>query len=257
VLFNEEDLFYAPQGPRYYEQGDIVLAPIGLLHHRPVTDAGPEEAPLPGDLVSRQIWTGREPLGAVNLDAQLVPAVITTHGCAMDKEFNRRYEALRREGKTKAAAVEEAAADRTLDPLLNVAPVVPLADAAPSAPAQLLANKVNGFFPVCPSAEREIDGGVATLLEETTIERDTIVERLGIMSEDALGAFRYALARFWVYRAPALTFELERAIGKKIVDARVEPETYALALDLNDGSELHFVQGPPGDGGGPERPGIG
>ena len=67
-------------------------------------------------------------------------------------------------------------------------PVVPLADAAPSAPAELLANKVGGYFPICESDSREIDVGVASLIEETTIERDAIVDRLGIMSADAVAA---------------------------------------------------------------------
>lgn len=256
MLFDEEDRFYEAEDRRYYEQGDIVLAPVGVLHAREVADIGPTEAE-PDRLVSRRVWEASGSLGAVGLDARLVPAVITTHGCTIDKDFNRRYDALRRKGMAKHAAIEEAAADLSLDPLLNVVPVVPLADAAPSAPAELLANKVGGYFPICGSDSRDIDVGVASLIEETTIEREAIVDRLGIMSADAVAAFRYALARFWVYRAPQLTFELEQAIGKKIVDARVEPGTYALALDLNDGSELHFVQGPAEvGGGGPERPGI-
>lgn len=257
MLFDEEDRFYDPENGRYYQQGDIVLAPVGYLHGREVADTGLGPAPAPGEPVSRQIWTESELASSLFLDARLAPAVIVTHDCAMDKEFNRRYEALRSQGLPKQEAEAQAGEDTSLDPYLNLAPVVPLEEAAPSGKAQLLANQVNGYFPICESEERGLDFGVANLICEVTIERSQIVDRLGIMSADAVAALRYALARFWVYRAPSLTFEIESAVGKKIIDATVEPETYALALHLSDGEELHFVQGPgPDGGGGAERPGL-
>jgi hypothetical protein len=135
---------------------------------------------------------------------------------------------------------------------------VPYIDAAPSGPEQLSRNEVIGFFPVCESAERAVDGGIADLLRSTTVDRDAIVDRLGILTRPARAALRYALARFWVYRAPSLTFEVEEAVGRRIRDYRVESVgDLALVLLLDDGSELRLLQAPAaGGGGGVERPSL-
>jgi hypothetical protein len=256
VLFDEVDRFYAPTGECYYQQGDIVLAPHALL--APGTEPDEQRMGL-GIPVRRRVWDGDEfELGVPSTvaEALLAPAMITSHDCTLDKEFNRRYRELRQSGRSKAEAIEEAGNDPSLDRLLNVAPIVPFEAAAPSATAQLKRNEVLGYFPVCESEERGVDAGVVDLLRETTIDRSLIVDRLAILSQEARAALRYALARFWVYRAPKLTFELEQAIGKQITDVRLSRDgTLALVLVLNDGSEMRLLQAPPEQSaGGPERP---
>ena len=224
MLFDDADAYYAPLGDGYYQQGDIVLAPVAVL------DGDPGDPGDPGDaadfaVVRRELWDGLEIAGVghqATANAGLVPAMITTHDCALDKEFNRRYRELRAQQMPMAEALEQAAADDSLDRLLNVAPVVPLSRAAPSAAEQLRRNQVVGFFPVCESAAQFVDEGVVNLLRETTIDRGLIVDRLAILSDDARATLRYALARFWVYRAPGIAVDVELALGKRIVDYRVE-----------------------------------
>jgi hypothetical protein len=259
VVFEEPERYYQPEDGRYWQQGDIVLAPVGLFTSDAdsLNDADP--APLPGNVIRRLIWSENEELNAKKLvaEAQLSPAVVTTHNCTMDKDFLRRYRELRRDGIAKEEARHRAAEDDSLDPHLNLAPIVPFGEAAPSAPTELLANKVIGFFPICGSPERGIDEGVANLLHETTIEKSLIVDRLGVMTEEAIAALRYAIARFWVYRAPKLTFELERAVGKRITEISISTdESLAIDLELDDGEVIRFIQAPHVEQQGVERPGL-
>jgi hypothetical protein len=257
-LFDDEARFYREEDPtRYYQQGDIVLAPVGLFAPGTTTEEVAPPPPPPGESLIRQVWqAGHEPeIAAMILDARVMPALITTHDCTLDRDYNRRFHALRRNQIPKAEAAVEAAADPTLDPYLTVSPLIPVEDAAPSSPNELLVNKVVGFFPICPSESRGIDLSLANLVQEVTIERSLIIDRLGILSDDARAVLRYAIARFWVYRAPKLTFEIEQAVGKRIVNAQISPtEDLAIELQLSDGETLRFVQGPQPDPADVERP---
>ncbi len=115
-----------------------------------------------------------------------------------------------------------------------------------------------GFYPISASDQRGLGAGVVNLGASVTIERHTILDRLGILSADARAALRYAMARYWLYRAPSLTFGIEDAIGKRIIDHRFEPrESLALTLILEDGSEISLVQPiPDASGAGVERPSL-
>jgi hypothetical protein len=247
VLFDEAARYFRLSlSDRYLEQGDVVLAPVSVLHRAPpVAAVKGELAELP-DLG----------IGRVAADLAVLPAMIVTHECSIDKDFNRRVEQLRRGQMSIEAAEREAAQDSTLDPFLAVAPIVPFEDAAPSSPVNLLRNEVLGYFPVAESLELGIDGGVVDLLRVSTIERRLVLDRLAMLTPEARAALRYALARFWVYRAPKLTFELEQAVNKRIRDVRLENGAQGLevVLHLDDASELRLLQAPTGaSGGGPER----
>lgn len=262
MLFDDESDYYVADNAQYYQQGDIVLAPVAELRvgsRDGVIDVA--GAPAVGDAVERAIWAPSAEVPAspgLAVSARLLPAMITTHDCALDKEFNRRVEQLRRGGTTQLkVAVEQAAADPNLDRLINVAPIVPLEDAAPSGRRELTENRVVGYFPVCESANRFLDVGVVDLLHETTIDRGLIVDRLAVISSAARSALRYALARFWVYRAPKIGFELEHAIGKRIRDVQISDDgALAIELVLSDGARLAFVQGPTVADPGPGRPSL-
>jgi hypothetical protein len=247
VLFDEEARYYADEVGQPWEQGDIVLAPSSVFGAMGDPTEGPAPAPPVGVTRTQVIWTESvdESLPQLVAEARVVPAMITTHGCTLDKEFNRAFDRLRRESVPIAEAVAQAAADDTLDRLVNIAPLVPYSDAAPSDPAVLARNQVIGFFPACASVPRGVDAGVVDLLRQTTLDRDLLITRMAVLSEDAQAAFRYALARFWLWRAPRLTFDLEEAIGKRIVDARFQTDgNFLLELELHDGSVLTLLQAP-------------
>lgn len=255
MLFDEPDEYYDAPSNAYYQQGDVLLAPVALLHG---DAAGPPVAPTLGVPVRRAFWSAADLGRPTTGEAVLGPAMITSHDCTLDKEFNRSFHKLRGEGLSIAAAQATAEQDDTIDRLVTVAPIVPYADAAPSAPDQLRHNAVIGFFPVCESVPRSIDGGVVDLNRQTTLDRSVIVERLGILSPPARATLLYALARFWAFRAPKLTYEIEMAIGHKIVNAQVVPGgDLGIILTLDDGSEVRFLQAPAASGGGgPERSGL-
>lgn len=262
MLFDESERYFAPLSDAYYQQGDIVLSPVVRL------EVGTHElgesavaAAVPGSWVTRVLWEMRGPVDenlAALVRAAYVPAMIMSHDCTLDKEFNRRVQELRGQQIAIDVATSAAAADLSLDRYFTVAPIVPFEDAAPSAVAQLKRNQVIGFFPVCDAAELGVDQGVVDLNRCTTVDRDLILDRLAILTAEARFALRYALARFWVYRAPRLSFEVEEAVGKRIVASRVTGEaTLEIELELNDGSTLRFVQAPSGDrDDGPERPSL-
>lgn len=257
MLFEDEGRFYDTEAGQPWEQGDVVLAPSAVF--LPNGNAREQPGPAPDIGTSRQqvVWIENAGAGLPQMviDAAVVPAMITTHGCTLDKEFNRAVDRLRREPMPLDEAVRRAAVDETLDRLLNIAPLVPFSDASPSDPAVLGRNKVIGYFPACPSVSRGVDAGVVDLLRQTTIDRDLLIARLAVLTEDAQAALRYALARFWLWRAPRLTFELEEAIGKRIVDARFQTEgNFLLELELNDGSVLTLLQAPSEGDPGVERP---
>lgn len=251
MLFDEPADYYDEVSAQYYQQGDVLLAPVAVLDGGA---AGPPAAPCVGVPVRRTYWSAADLGRRTTGEAVLVPAMITTHDCVLDKEFSRRFAGLRADGFTIEAARAQAEQDDALDRLLTVAPIVPYADAAPSAPEQLRNNAVIGFFPVCESLLRSIDGGVVDLSRQTTVDRSVIVDRLGILSSPARATLLYALARFWAYRAPKLTYEIEGAIGRRILDAQVVPGgDLGIVLTLDDGSEVRFLQAPSESGGGPER----
>jgi hypothetical protein len=261
MLFDDPELYFTHDSDRYYQQGDIVLAPMVVLESGNLPASAATGRPAVGDLLLNEVWD-EPPLagesGRLVSSVCLCPVVITTHDCTLDKEFNRCVDALRtKQGMQLNAAIRAAANDLSLDRYINVAPVVPLSHAAPSGPAELRQNKVVGYFPVVEDDDRGIDAGVVDLLRETTIDRDLIVARLAVLSDEARAALRYSLARYWVYRAPKIGFELEDAIGRRIKDVAISGEgTLGIELALDNGSTLRFVQAPHTDDPGPERPGL-
>lgn len=250
MIWTDHDKYYASPSEVWWGQGDIIVAPVAVL------DAWPEEGHSNGPSGAfraqrRMFWPSEEEAGQTTGDASLGPAMILSHGCSLDREWNRKVEKLRRQGYSLKQARAIADEDDGLDRRLAVAPVVPFADAAPTAVADLQGNRVIGFFPVCESEDRHIDGGIVDLSRVATIDRSVIEGRLGILSEDARATLVHALARYWAYRAPKVTYELEKKIGKKIVDVAVsDDQALVVELTLSDGSVLRLLQAPTTEPGG-------
>lgn len=263
MLFDEQELYFARDQRAPYQQGDILIAPTGCFEeHVP-----PSRGVRPGELgaeVRRQQWSagslsmnGRPPVEvpATDVAGRLCPAMIVTHDCTLEKEFNRAYERLRREGWSKRDATETANSDPSLDRFLNVVPLVPHRAAAPSTTDSLVRNNVLGYFPVCPWPEHGVDEGVVDLSRVATIDKHTVVGRLAVISSDARRALMFALAKFWVFRAPTLAIELEAAVRQRIrrVDVSTE-DSLLVEIELQDGSTVQLIQPPaPPDPGGVER----
>jgi hypothetical protein len=68
------------------------------------------------------------------------------------------------------------------------------------------------------------------------------VARLAVLTDEARTALRYALARSDALRTPAIGFELENAVGKRIRGVRpVSDNPLLVELELSDGSLLRLV----------------
>lgn len=257
MLFDEVERYFEVREPRrWWQQGDIVLAPTVYL------DAGPgattDGAPEIGEERRSVLWSDPENAAStVTATGSVVPAMIVTHDCALDREFNKRFAELRARGESLDAARRFAAEDQRLDPWVNVAPVIPFSGVPPGSAENLRRNKVIGQFPVCPHPENGIDGGVVDLIKVATIDRDLLTDRLGILTSAARAALRYALAQFWVFRAPKLAFEIEDAVGRRIVDARVAADNpLFVELELQDHTTIRLMQVPAVDADPGPRPGL-
>jgi hypothetical protein len=223
------------------QQGDLVLAPVARL------ETG--SLPLPEKWTTLdQIAVELRPDGdlpAFTVVGGYTLAMITAHDCQLDKEFAARVRSLRGDGQMSMAAAEaEAELDPQLDQFLNISPLVPL-DSVKADLATVRANATIGLFHVHPFPEREIDEQVVDLTHTTTIDRGTIVRRLAVLTDHARSQLRFGLARLDAFRTPTIGFELEEAVGRRIVQVRQHPDNpLIVVLELAGGQELELVQQP-------------
>jgi hypothetical protein len=244
--------FYAAEaGP--LEQGDLLLAPLV----RPINPA--ELAPY--DHFARTPWRtvgeGVSLEGAPPYEAPTTvqAAMVVSHGCHIDKQYNQRVEHLhRRQGLPLAEARREAEADRTLDRWIVVSPVVPL-DAVRADENAIVENRAVGLFhvPVHPAGVIA-EPAVADLSVKFTVDR-TLTQRTACLSDAARDDMRKALMRVDLARRPAWD-AVERALNSKLIDVVVD-ERHPLQVSLRfaNGEEFSLVHPPTAESsGGRARP---
>jgi len=230
------------------QQGDLVLTPIARLE----LEAGPDDA-WKELAPSRYSVPPRDDLAGYGVRTGYAIAMLITHDCHLDREFLRRYEELRKAGKTKDESTREAESDPNLDRFLSVAPLVPL-DSFHAEPDAIRRNEVLGLFYVPPREQVGIFEGAVDLTQRSTVERHLVIDRIAVLTEPTRTALRYAVARVDALRTPAIGFELEAAIGKRILSVRPAEQMGGLVvLELSDGSELELVLKPAPVGGGATR----
>ncbi len=234
--------FYRTDADAPLQQGDIVLAPLGRLS-RP-------EAPVPTrweglDQDRHRFPFGSEPeLGPVEALVGYAPAMLVTHDCHLDKELLERYRELRRQGVRKADALAAAENDPDLDRFVVVSPLISVT--AFRAPPEAVAEQtVIGAFGVPALPRMNLPASATDLTFRATIDRHSIVARLAVLTDDARTALRFAIARADALRTPAIGFELEAAVGKRIRAVRaVSNNPLLVELELSDGSALRLVHQP-------------
>lgn len=99
---------------------DIVLCGVSRIiagdRHSP-----PQWEPLDAHFVEiGSVWVGERPLG---IAAGIGLAMVVTHDCQLDKEWNQTVRELERGGMAREPAEAEASADTTLDRGLVVSPL--------------------------------------------------------------------------------------------------------------------------------------
>ena len=244
--------FYRSDQAAPLQQGDVVLAPVGRLTE---PDASTPLRWRGLDQDRHRFPFGNEPeLGAVDSLAGYAPAIVVTHDCHLDRELLERYRELRGTGRRKAEALRAAEADNDLDRFLVVAPLVPQT-AVRATPDAISRQQVIGLFAVPALPAANLPASAADLTFRATIDRHSIVTRLAVLTDEARTALRYALARADALRTPAIGFELENAVGKRIREVRpVSDNPLLVEIELSDGSLIRLVHQPASvDQQGPSR----
>ena len=240
-LVADASRYYSSDDPPL-QQGDVVLAPVGRVQ----TDVS---------TVSRWASFDQAFPGPVQVERDLPElfaavgyglAIVVTHDCHTDREFNQRVRQLRHDDPhlslTDAEALAEA--DDDLDRFVNVCPLLS-PDAYRADWRAIAAGEVIGAFPVPELGDHAIDELVVDLTYRATIDRHSIVTRAAVISHDARVWLKYSLARTDVFRTPTIGFDLEQAVGKRI-KAVIPHDQLPLmvTLELSDDTRLDLVHQP-------------
>jgi len=234
------------QPDKFYEwhdqprQGDILLCGVSRIiaadHHTPAQ----WESLDAHFLQIEDAWGKGHPL---NLAAGIGLAMVITHDCQLDKEWNQRVRELEKGGTPLEQAEEEATADTTLDRALVVSPLVDPGDLR-GGRGNLLAGRVIGYLPVPAYPEQLIDECVVDLTYQCTVDRQDIVKVTSI-TEAARKQLRYALIQLDALRSAELGFEVETVVGRKIEKVDVpKRDPLTVRIQLDDGQVIHLLQQP-------------
>lgn len=236
-MMSPDDFYEWHDEPR---QGDIVLCGVSRIiaddRHSPAQWESLDAHFLQVD----DAWEVGKPLG---IAAGIGLALVVTHDCQLDKEWNQRVRELQKDGVETDAAEREATADPTLDRTLVVSPLVDPTELR-GGRGNLRAGKVIGYLPVPSHPEQLVDECVADLTYQCTIDRLDVV-KVASMSETARKQLRYALIQLGALRTADLGFEIEAVVGRTIQKVEVparDPLTVRIRLD--DGNVIQLLQQP-------------
>ncbi|MEX2291985.1 MAG: hypothetical protein WD794_16865 [Mycobacteriales bacterium] len=183
---------------------------------------------------------------AFSVAGGFTPVMVITHDCQMDKEANVRYAQLRRSKPPtpKAEAVRQAEEDPELDRFVAVVPLVPPRRIRTDN-LKLMSGETTGYFPLPGASEFGIAESVADLSCPTSIDRDLLVSRVASLTDEARGQLRLSLARLYAFRSPEVGFQVEDAVGKRILGFRKVPDSpLEIILDVQGGQEVRLVLQP-------------
>ena len=236
-MMSPDDFYEWHEEPR---QGDIVLCGVSRIiaddRHSP-----PQWESLDAHFLEiDDAWdTGRSLWVAAGIGL----AMVVTHDCQLDKEWNQRVRELQRGGTPLERAEEEATADTTLDRSLVVSPLVDPTELR-GGRGNLLAGKVIGYLPVPPHPEQLLDECVADLTYQCTIDRFDVV-KVASISEAARKQLRYALIQLDALRTADVGFEVEAVIGRTIQKVEVPArDPLSVRIQLDDGNVIQLLQQP-------------
>lgn len=249
-LLDDPTLYYVTDGSGPLRQGDLVLAPSATLYKDTETPAAQALISSPlrvGTAQQVHLWQPQQQVSGLSAEVRWGLAMVLPHECAISRDFNRRQVQLRKEGFSDEEARKIASDDPALDPTVVVSPVIPLIDFPLSDHPGILTGGRIGLFPICPGPRPEkplVPKGVVDLGRASEISRQLIHQRVARLSERARALLRAKLVDQWAYRNLTLESEIARAIGRKIVDARVieKSKDLEVILELDDGTTLVLKQ---------------
>jgi len=234
----DADAFYEwHDAPR---QGDIVLCGVSRII------AGDRFSPAQWESLDAHFvqiddgWEEGRPLG---IAAGIALAMVLTHDCQLDKEWNKRVRQLQKQEVPLERAELEASADASLDRTLVVSPLVD-PDDLKGERGNLLAGRVIGYLPVPPHPENLVDECVVDLTYHSTVDRRDVVKVTSI-SEAARKQLRYALINLDALRTADLGFQVETVVGRTISNVEVPARSpLEVRIQLDDGQIIQLLQKP-------------
>jgi hypothetical protein len=247
-MMRPEDFYEWHEEPR---QGDIVLCGISRIiaddRHSP-----PPWEPLDAHFI--KIDDAWEPGRSLGVAAGIGLAMVITHDCQLDKEWNLGVRELERSGMPREVAEQEASSDLFLDRTLVVSPLVDPSGLR-GGRGNLLAGKVIGYLPVPTHPDNLVSECVVDLTYKCTIDRLDVV-KVASITEAARKQLRYALIQLDALRTADLGFEVEAVVGRTLRTVEVPArDPLTVRLELDDGQVIQLLQQPTTPGQETGRPG--
>ena len=222
------------------DQGDILIAPVARVS---AADFFVPDRWDRLDQVEQRADCSESGESNLYTLSGLALVMVTSHDCHHDKEWNAERDRLIRSGMDPDEAARLAEEDDTLDRTFQASPLVPLEDFEVGSRGNYRAGRVAGYYPAPAPPDGSFPDSVVDLTYRCTIDRKAITERRWSLTPVARDRLRYAIARFDSFRSVELAESIEAAIGRSIVDVRVNAQTsLSVELELDDGSVLRLVQ---------------
>jgi hypothetical protein len=236
-MMGPDDFYEWHEQPR---QGDIVLCGVSRIIADDRNSPSQWESLDAHFVQIDDAWADARPLG---IAAGIGLAMVVTHDCQLDKEWNRRVRELQRGGMAEEQAELGATSDRTLDRTLVVSPLVDPGDLR-GGRGNLLAGKVIGYLPVPVHPDHLVDECVADLTYQCTVDRLDVV-KVASISEAARKQLRYALIQLDALRTAELGFEIEAIVGRTIREVEVPArDPLTVRIQLDNGEVIELLQQP-------------
>ena len=236
-MMRPEEFYEWHEPPR---QGDIVLCGVSRVIAEDRYSPPPWE-PLDAHFVCiDDAWDDGRLLG---LAAGVGLAMVVTHDCQLDKEWNQRVRELQRGGMPIERAEDEATSDTSLDRALVVSPLVDPGDLR-GGRGNLLAGRVIGYLPVPAHPDQLVDECVVDLTYQCTVDRLEVI-KVASISEAARKQLRYALIQLDALRTADLGFQVEAVVGRTIQKVEVPArDPLEVRIHLDDGQVIQLLQQP-------------
>jgi hypothetical protein len=241
--------FFLDEPKPQLSQGDIVLAPTVEIWSEKARAPlfMTSNAPDVGGTSTIALWDdyAGDTIPIPVAEVRWSPAMVLSHDCEIDKEFNRERERLVAAGYDEDHATAEASENETLDPHVLLSPLLPYEEAPIDQHSGIRSGGRIAFFPVPPSPIFDDEEFFADLGRICTVERKLVLRyrQLASIGGVAAGVLRYKLSEALASRDLATLAELQAIVGQQITGLEIESKTKkstALIMHLGDGTTLHM-----------------
>lgn len=225
-------------------QGDIVSVPtttLWSLEGRGVVDGIPPFRGQFGSSVRGPLWKAPrgDPQKFASHETRTGLAMIVSHECSLDKQFNELVTRLRNAGLGASEAAEIAGKRNDLDETLVVSPVYLLSE-IPAAYQRGIEQRF-GYYPLPPLPIQQPGTMdlVADLSQMTTVDYRLISTTVASLTDEAVNRLRFKLSELFAYRHLSSLGELSNLIGQRIANVQViehSKKKTRLVLELEDGT---------------------